>query len=77
MNFLTMPSLEHMALVKISTTLWNSVDVKERIKNFNIRINNEEMMRNWLRMESSVKMKVDNLSLLHECVFTEKNQKCH
>ncbi|GBM14348.1 hypothetical protein AVEN_55341-1 [Araneus ventricosus] len=63
MNYTLMPSLEHIALVKVATTLWNQDDIRALIEKFYSEIVSGRRIREkWQVIEDKVVEKLPQLS---------------
>lgn len=62
MNYIIKPSLQQIALVKITAALWNQHDITDMV-NFHIQSPNTELKERWPQMEQEVSGKVSQLPL--------------
>lgn len=63
MNYILKPSLEHIALVKLATTLWNPHDIRDLMTKFCIPLHNSELRKKWQKIEDIILEKVSQLPL--------------
>lgn len=63
MNYILKPSLEHIAIVKVATTLWNPQDIRDLMAQFCIPLHNRKLRKRWPKIEDIILGKVSQLPL--------------
>lgn len=63
MNYILKPSLEHIAIVKVATTLWNPHDIRNLMAQFCIPLHTRQLRKKWPKIEGIILGKVSQLPL--------------